>query len=57
MGDAVEGGDYLDSTNMIFQGSTMETGKGIGIVLQTGPRTVLARSLSRTSNLRSFEFK
>jgi magnesium-transporting ATPase (P-type) len=44
MGDSVGGGPYLRSSNMVFQGFTVETGKGIGVVLQTGPRTVLAKS-------------
>ena len=57
MGDTIGGGDYLESTNMIFQGSTIETGKGIGIVLQTGPRTILAKNLNRVSTLSSFELK
>ena len=57
MGDAAGGGNYLESTNMIFQGSTIETGKGIGITLQTGPRTILSMNVSRSSNLSNFELK
>ena len=57
MGDAVGGGEYLMSTNMVFQGFTIETGKAIGVVLKTGPRTILSQSINRTSNLSSFEFK
>ncbi|OMJ90034.1 hypothetical protein SteCoe_7716 [Stentor coeruleus] len=57
MADAVGGGDYLLSSNMIFQGFTIETGKGIGVVLKTGPRTMLSNSFIRSSALSNFEFK
>lgn len=57
MADAVGGGEYLYSSNMIFQGFTIETGKGIGVVLKTGPRTVLSNSFIRSSSLSNFELK
>lgn len=57
MGDAVGGGEYLLSTNMVFQGFSIETGKAIGVVLQTGPRTILSINTNRVSNLSDFEFK
>jgi magnesium-transporting ATPase (P-type) len=52
---SVGGGPYLRSSNMVFQGFTVETGKGIGVVLQTGPRTVLARSANQATTLTAFE--
>lgn len=57
MGDSIGGGKYLESTNMVFQGFTIETGKGIGVVLQTGSRTVLSQNMSRKSTLTTFELK
>jgi magnesium-transporting ATPase (P-type) len=40
---------------MAFQGFTVETGKGIGVVMQTGPRTVLAKSAIQATTLTAFE--
>ena len=48
MASAAGSGDYFHSPNMIFQGFKVETGKGIGIVLNTGSKTVLAQSTIQT---------
>lgn len=43
IGDAKGTGNYCGSKNMAFQGSVVESGKGVGVVLKTGNDTFLAK--------------
>ncbi|KAM0553091.1 hypothetical protein ACHAPJ_007639 [Fusarium lateritium] len=51
---AVEATDanFLESRNIAFMGTTVMNGNGIGVVILTGPRTVMGRIASSTSGVK-----
>lgn len=55
MASAAGNGNLLTSPNMVLQGFTVETGKGIGVVLNTGKNTVLANSQVVSVTITGFE--
>lgn len=55
MANAAGTGDIMTSPNMVLQGFTVETGKGIGVVLNTGKNTVLANCKIESVTITGFE--